>query len=117
MGKVSTLAGTGAQSRDQDGGAPGPKQPISSPWDVTLGTAGGSQLPVHPCSLKRIRGGERLSVGQDLNVLRLPDKKAETWIFVALRPVGGTVAMLRAQDQSVIKQIRFLDRTCLSTST
>lgn len=40
-GKVSTLAGTGAQGTDKDGGAPGPEQPISSPWDVTLGTAGG----------------------------------------------------------------------------
>lgn len=27
---------------DKEGGAPGPKQPISSPWDVTLGTAGES---------------------------------------------------------------------------
>lgn len=35
-------------------------------------------------------------------------RKAETWIFVANRPVGGIVAMLRAQDQSVIKRIRLL---------
>lgn len=27
-------------------------------------------------------------------------RKAETWIFVVIRPVGGIVAMLRAQDQS-----------------
>ncbi|XP_056897596.1 NHL repeat-containing protein 2 [Takifugu flavidus] len=42
-GKVSTLAGTGEQGTDKDGGAPGPEQPISSPWDVTLGTAGGDE--------------------------------------------------------------------------
>ncbi|TMS22654.1 NHL repeat-containing protein 2 [Larimichthys crocea] len=36
--RVSTLAGVGTQGTDQDGGATGPQQPISSPWDVTLGT-------------------------------------------------------------------------------
>lgn len=41
-GRVSTLAGVGAQGTDKNGGAPGPQQPISSPWDVTLGTAGES---------------------------------------------------------------------------
>ncbi|XP_069011651.1 NHL repeat-containing protein 2 [Embiotoca jacksoni] len=40
-GRVSTLAGVGAQGTDKEGGAKGPQQPISSPWDVTLGTAGG----------------------------------------------------------------------------
>ncbi|XP_030256874.1 NHL repeat-containing protein 2 [Sparus aurata] len=40
-GRVSTLAGVGAQGTDREGGAMGPQQPISSPWDVTLGTAGG----------------------------------------------------------------------------
>ncbi|XP_028989568.1 NHL repeat-containing protein 2 [Betta splendens] len=40
-GRVSTLAGVGAQGTDKEGGAMGPEQPISSPWDVTLGTAGG----------------------------------------------------------------------------
>uniref|UniRef100_A0A3Q1JEL0 NHL repeat-containing protein 2 n=1 Tax=Anabas testudineus TaxID=64144 RepID=A0A3Q1JEL0_ANATE len=39
-GRVSTLAGVGAQGTDKEGGAMGPQQPISSPWDVTLGTAG-----------------------------------------------------------------------------
>uniref|UniRef100_A0A3Q3KD39 NHL repeat-containing protein 2 n=1 Tax=Monopterus albus TaxID=43700 RepID=A0A3Q3KD39_MONAL len=39
-GRVSTLAGVGAQGTDKGGGAMGPQQPISSPWDVTLGTAG-----------------------------------------------------------------------------
>ncbi|AWP17732.1 putative NHL repeat-containing protein 2 [Scophthalmus maximus] len=39
--RVSTLAGTGAQGTDKEGGTTGPQQPISSPWDVTLGTAGG----------------------------------------------------------------------------
>lgn len=42
-GRVSTLAGVGAQGTDKDGGATGPQQPISSPWDVTLGTAGESR--------------------------------------------------------------------------
>ena len=41
-GRVSTLAGVGAQGTDKEGGAMGPQQPISSPWDVTLGTAGES---------------------------------------------------------------------------
>lgn len=39
-GKVSTLAGSGVQGTDKEGGALGPQQPISSPWDVTLGNAG-----------------------------------------------------------------------------
>ncbi|XP_034414821.1 NHL repeat-containing protein 2 [Cyclopterus lumpus] len=41
--RVSTLAGVGAQGTDKEGGAMGPQQPISSPWDVTLGTAGGAE--------------------------------------------------------------------------
>ncbi|XP_072228903.1 NHL repeat-containing protein 2 [Leuresthes tenuis] len=40
-GRVSTLAGVGGQGTDKEGGAMGPQQPISSPWDVTFGTAGG----------------------------------------------------------------------------
>uniref|UniRef100_UPI0037E8CC58 NHL repeat-containing protein 2 n=1 Tax=Semicossyphus pulcher TaxID=241346 RepID=UPI0037E8CC58 len=40
--KVSTLAGVGSQGTDREGGAMGPQQPISSPWDVTLGSAGGA---------------------------------------------------------------------------
>ncbi|XP_056325360.1 NHL repeat-containing protein 2 [Danio aesculapii] len=43
-GKVSTLAGIGVQGTDKEGGALGPQQPISSPWDVTLGNAGGDVL-------------------------------------------------------------------------
>ncbi|KAM9838074.1 NHL repeat-containing protein 2 [Aulostomus maculatus] len=39
-GRVTTLAGTGAQGIDKEGGAIGTQQPISSPWDVTLGSAG-----------------------------------------------------------------------------
>lgn len=39
---MSTLAGVGTQGTDKEGGAPGPKQPISSPWDVALGTDGES---------------------------------------------------------------------------
>lgn len=40
--RVSTLAGVGSQGTDKEGGAMGPEQPISSPWDVTLGSAGKS---------------------------------------------------------------------------
>uniref|UniRef100_A0A1A8L6U2 NHL repeat-containing protein 2 n=1 Tax=Nothobranchius pienaari TaxID=704102 RepID=A0A1A8L6U2_9TELE len=39
QGRVSTLAGVGTQGTDKEGGAMGPQQPISSPWDLTLGTA------------------------------------------------------------------------------
>ncbi|KAK6302166.1 hypothetical protein J4Q44_G00282190 [Coregonus suidteri] len=42
-GQVSTLAGVGFQGTDKEGGAMGPQQPISSPWDVALGTAGGEE--------------------------------------------------------------------------
>lgn len=42
-GQVSTLAGVGFQGTDMEGGAMGPQQPISSPWDVALGTAGKSR--------------------------------------------------------------------------
>ncbi|XP_005804451.1 NHL repeat-containing protein 2 [Xiphophorus maculatus] len=42
QGRVSTLAGVGTQGTDKEGGAMGPQQPISSPWDVTLGSAGGA---------------------------------------------------------------------------
>ncbi|KAM4716158.1 NHL repeat-containing protein 2 isoform 2-T2 [Anableps anableps] len=41
--RVSTLAGVGTQGTDKEGGAMGTQQPISSPWDVTLGTAGGAE--------------------------------------------------------------------------
>ncbi|XP_041671594.1 NHL repeat-containing protein 2 isoform X1 [Cheilinus undulatus] len=41
--RVSTLAGVGSQGTDKEGGAMGPEQPISSPWDVTLGCAGGDE--------------------------------------------------------------------------
>lgn len=41
--RVSTLAGVGIQGTDKEGGAMGPEQPISSPWDVALGTAGGEE--------------------------------------------------------------------------
>ncbi|KAJ8264713.1 hypothetical protein GJAV_G00152920 [Gymnothorax javanicus] len=42
-GRVSTLAGTGLQGSDKEGGAMGIEQPISSPWDLALGTAGGEE--------------------------------------------------------------------------
>nr|XP_023652750.1 NHL repeat-containing protein 2 isoform X1 [Paramormyrops kingsleyae] len=42
-GKVSTLAGVGVQGTDKEGGGFGPQQPISSPWDLALGSAGGPE--------------------------------------------------------------------------
>ena len=33
---VSTVAGTGVQGTDREGGKSGPDQPIDSPWDVAL---------------------------------------------------------------------------------
>ncbi|XP_061089141.1 NHL repeat-containing protein 2 [Conger conger] len=42
-GRVSTLAGMGLQGTDKEGGGMGPQQPISSPWDLALGTAGGEE--------------------------------------------------------------------------
>ncbi|KAK7811701.1 hypothetical protein U0070_023182 [Myodes glareolus] len=38
--KVSTVAGIGVQGTDTEGGERGEKQPISSPWDVVVGTSG-----------------------------------------------------------------------------
>lgn len=38
--KVSTVAGIGVQGADKEGGAQGEEQPISSPWDVAVGTSG-----------------------------------------------------------------------------
>ncbi|KAK3529554.1 hypothetical protein QTP70_031972, partial [Hemibagrus guttatus] len=38
--RVTTLAGIGIQGTDKEGGAMGLQQPISSPWDIVLGTAG-----------------------------------------------------------------------------
>lgn len=37
---VSTVAGIGVQGTDKEGGASGVLQPISSPWDLVLGTSG-----------------------------------------------------------------------------
>ncbi|KAI5103328.1 NHL repeat-containing protein 2, partial [Silurus meridionalis] len=41
--RVTTLAGIGMQGTDKVGGAVGLQQPISSPWDIVLGTAGGAK--------------------------------------------------------------------------
>jgi DNA-binding beta-propeller fold protein YncE len=38
--KVSTVAGIGVQGTDKEGGAKGEQQPISSPWDVVVGSSG-----------------------------------------------------------------------------
>ena len=70
-GRVSTLAGVGAQGTDKDGGAAGPQQPISSPWDVTLGTAGECRDAVIPiCAWPRSH--------------RLPHSISSTLLFVFL---------------------------------
>lgn len=37
---MSTVAGVGIQGTDKEGGAKGDEQPISSPWDITLGSLG-----------------------------------------------------------------------------
>jgi len=40
-GTVSTVAGTGQQGNDKEGGAIGQLQSISSPWDVVIGPSPG----------------------------------------------------------------------------
>ena len=42
-GEVSTLAGTGSQGNDKEGGKVGVAQELSSPWDVEMGKAPGSE--------------------------------------------------------------------------
>ncbi|XP_030629832.1 NHL repeat-containing protein 2 [Chanos chanos] len=42
-GQVTTVAGIGVQGTDKEGGATGLQQPISSPWDVALGTTDGDE--------------------------------------------------------------------------
>lgn len=37
---VSTVAGIGIQGTDKEGGASGQQQPISSPWDLAIGSSG-----------------------------------------------------------------------------
>ncbi|XP_078420824.1 NHL repeat-containing protein 2 [Cetorhinus maximus] len=40
---VSTIAGTGVQGTDQEGGKTGVEQSISSPWDLAFGTSGSTE--------------------------------------------------------------------------
>ena len=40
-GKVSTIAGTGIQGNDKEGGKMNTAQEISSPWDITVGPSPG----------------------------------------------------------------------------
>lgn len=42
---VSTIAGTGRQGNDKEGGAVGVAQEISSPWDLALGKSPDSAHP------------------------------------------------------------------------
>ena len=37
--KVTTIVGTGVQGQDKEGGKLGTEQPISSPWDLILGSS------------------------------------------------------------------------------
>lgn len=41
-GTVSTIAGTGQQGNDKEGGTQGQQQCISSPWDVMIGPSPGT---------------------------------------------------------------------------
>ena len=42
---VSTIAGTGCQGNDKEGGQVGTEQEISSPWDLALGKSPDSSHP------------------------------------------------------------------------
>ncbi|XP_067657145.1 NHL repeat-containing protein 2-like [Haliotis asinina] len=42
---VRTIAGTGQQGTDKEGGSSGPQQPLSSPWDLVLGWSQGDLSP------------------------------------------------------------------------
>ena len=49
--KVTTVAGTGEQGNNKIGGKIGRDQPISSPWDVVVGSAPGMNFhPLQICS-------------------------------------------------------------------
>lgn len=50
---MSTLAGTGVQGSDKEGGGKGLQQEISSPWDVAAVAAVGEGVRV--CSVKWYR--------------------------------------------------------------
>ena len=41
---VTTIAGTGIQGNDKEGGKNGTEQTISSPWDVVLGPPPGNMI-------------------------------------------------------------------------
>ena len=41
-GQVITIAGTGVQGDDKQGGKPGTQQALSSPWDVGTGVSPGN---------------------------------------------------------------------------
>ena len=43
-GQVTTLAGTGAQGEDKQGGNPGTQQALSTPWDVAIGVSPGNLI-------------------------------------------------------------------------
>ena len=42
LGQVTTLAGTGAQGEDKQGGNQGTQQALSTPWDVATGVSPGN---------------------------------------------------------------------------
>ncbi len=41
---MTTLAGTGDQGKDRQGGRVGTEQSLSSPWDLALGSSLGNRL-------------------------------------------------------------------------
>lgn len=45
IGNVSTIAGTGCQGNDKEGGLVGVAQELSSPWDLELGKSAESDHP------------------------------------------------------------------------
>ncbi|EDO49186.1 predicted protein [Nematostella vectensis] len=49
--KVTTVAGTGRQGADKEGGRQGREQTISSPWGVALGPAPGSKTDDNPANV------------------------------------------------------------------
>lgn len=50
---VSTVAGTGRQGNDKEGGGRGEEQEISSPWDLALGQSPGEDGGVNVCQSRR----------------------------------------------------------------
>ncbi len=61
-GDVSTLAGTGRQGNDKEGGAVGVAQELSSPWDLEMGSSPGSVGEGHDVLYVAMAGTHQLWV-------------------------------------------------------